>query len=325
MTDLPADEHSRVPNWLAERFRCPDCHAPGLQQIDATLVCAPCSTAFPIVQGRPVLIRTDNDLFPRSSYLKATPGATTCQPSIVARLAPSRSVNLSYRRTLRTFAAALAQEGATSVLVIGAGSQKRWLHRFFADYPAIRVVYSDVDIKGAVDLFCDAHELPFLDDTFDGLVASAVLEHVVYPERVAAELHRVLVRRGFIYTEIPFLQQVHEGAYDFTRYTLSGHRRLLNHFEELSSGVVAGPGTTLASALEHFALCLTPPLLMNPVRLAFRTVFFWLKYFDYLFGQSAAAADGASCTFFWGRKSAAMRPDSDVIERYAGVKTLRHV
>ena len=114
------------------------------------------------------------------------------------------------------------------------------------------------DAKGMVDLFCDAHELPFLDETFDGVIASAVLEHVVYPERVAAEIHRVLARRGLIYSEIPFLQQVHEGAYDFTRYTLSGHRRLLNHFEEFSSGVVAGPGTTLAWAIEHFAVCCTP-------------------------------------------------------------------
>jgi hypothetical protein len=31
------------------------------------------------------------------------------------------------------------------------------------------------------------------------------------------------------------MQQVHEGAYDFTRYTLSGHRRLFNGFTETSS------------------------------------------------------------------------------------------
>lgn len=289
------------------------------------MVCTRCKTAFPLAQGRPVLIRTDNDVFPRSSYLTATPQATTSHLSIVARLAPPRSVNLSYRRNLRAFAAALGKEGATSVLVIGAGSQKSWLDKFFSDSPTIRVVYSDVDIRGKVDLFCDAHELPFLDETFDGVIASAVLEHVVYPERVAAEMHRVLVRAGLIYSEVPFLQQVHEGAYDFTRYTLSGHRRLLNHFEELSSGVVAGPGTTLAWAIEHFALCCTPQPLLSAVRLAVRVALFWLKYFDHLFGQTPAAADGASCTFFLGRKSASTTPDLDIVERYAGVKTLRHV
>jgi SAM-dependent methyltransferase len=273
-----------------------------------------------------VLIRSDNDMFPRSSYVEPTPRATTPLLGIVARLAPSRSVNLSYRRTLHAFAAALAGEGATSVLVIGAGSQKSWLDKFFSGYPGIRIAYSDIDTNATVDLFCDAHELPFHDETFGGVVASAVLEHVARPERVAAEMHRVLVSGGLLYTEIPFLQQVHEGAYDFTRYTLSGHRRLLNHFEEVASGVVAGPATTLAWALEHFALCFTPRVLMNGVRLAVRTAFFWLKYFDHLFGQSAAAADGASCTFFLGRKSASTKPDSEIVARYVvGVKTVRHV
>ena len=313
-----------MPTWLLERVRCPDCHAPGLRQIVAGVVCARCHREFPLAGGRPVLIRTDNTLFPRSAYLDIEPQAPS-PLHMLRRLAPSRSVNLVYRQQLAAFVDALGETAATSVLVIGAGWQKGWLDTFFAKQPAIRVVYSDVDAKGMVDLFCDAHELPFLDETFDGVIASAVLEHVVYPERVAAEIHRVLARRGFIYSEIPFLQQVHEGAYDFTRYTLSGHRRLLNHFEEFSSGVVAGPGTTLAWAIEHFAVCCTPRPLVSVTRVAVRVAVSWLKYFDYLFGQSPAAADGASCTFFLGRKTPSPQPDLDIVTRYSGVKTVRHV
>src|SRR2546426_228040 len=259
--------------WLVERFRCPDCHAPGLREIQAAVVCARCHTAFPLAGGRPVLMRTDNALFPQSAYLEIGPQAAASRLHLLKRLAPSRSVNLSYGRQLRAFANALGKVEGTSVLVIGAGRQKGWLDIFLANQHTIRVVYSDVDAKAMVDLFCDAHELPFLDETFDGVIASAVLEHVVYPERVAAEIHRVLARRGFIYSEIPFLQQVHEGAYDFTRYTLSGHRRLLNHFEELSSGVVAGPGTTLAWAIEHFAVCCTPRPFVAVTRVAVRVAF----------------------------------------------------
>ncbi len=325
MTLVPNRDSAQVPGWLAARVRCPDCHAPVLEEIRAALVCTHCKTAFPLAQGRPVLIRTDNELFPRSSYFKPSAATASSRPSIVARLAPSRSVNMVYGRNLRAFAAALDEMAATSVLVIGAGAQKSWLDKFFAAHPAIRLVYSDVDVRGTVDLFCDAHELPFHDETFGGVVASAVLEHVVYPERVVAEMHRVLVSRGLIYSEIPFLQQVHEGAYDFTRYTLSGHRRLLNHFEEVSSGVVAGPGTTLAWALEHFALCFTPRFLAPGMRLAVRAAFFWLKYFDHLFGQSPVAADGASCTFFLGRKSTATKADREIVAQYVGVKNLRHV
>ena len=313
-----------MPAWLLERIRCPDCHAPGLREIDAAVVCARCHTEFPLAGGRPVLIRTDNALFPRSAYREIEP-PTPSPLHMLRRVAPPRSVNLAYRRQLGAFANALGKVEGTSVLVIGAGRQKGWLDIFFAKQHAVRVVYSDVDAKAMVDLFCDAHELPFLDETFDGVIASAVLEHVVYPERVAAEIHRVLARRGFVYSEIPFLQQVHEGAYDFTRYTLSGHRRLLNHFEELSSGVVAGPGTTLAWAIEHFAVCCTPRPFVAVTRVAVRVAFSWLKYFDYLFGQSPAAADGASCTFFLGRKAPSPQPDLDIVRRYSGVKTVRHV
>ena len=325
MTTPAGEKLEPALNWLAGRLRCPDCRAPGLRAVGTELLCTRCEAAFPVSDGRPVLIRTGNDLFPRSGYLEATAQAATSSRPFVARIAPSRSVNISFRANVNAFVAALDEKAATSVLVIGAGAQRRQLSHFFEGHPAIRAVYSDVDVRGDVDLFCDAHELPFVDGTFDGVVASAVLEHVLYPERVAAEIHRVLTERGLVYSEIPFLQQVHEGAYDFTRYTLSGHRRLLNHFEELKSGVVAGPATTLAWAIEHFAVCCTPRWLLTAVRLAVRTAFFWLKYFDHVFGQSPAAADGASCTFFLGRKNASTRPDLAIIEQYSGLKTVRHV
>ncbi len=271
-------------------------------------------------------MRGDNDVFPRASYLAANAGTEERTRSILSRLVPSRSVNIAYRRSLEAFATHLNKSGVVSVLVIGAGSQKDWLEGLLTKSREIRVVYCDVDVWGKVDLFCDAHELPFLDDTFDGVIASAVLEHVMYPERVVAEIHRVLTTQGLVYSEIPFLQQVHEGAYDFTRYTLLGHRRLLNHFEELSSGVVAGPATTLAWAIEHFALCCAPhQSLVSPVRLAVRIAFAWLKYLDLLFGQSPAATDGASCTFFLGKKSALTRPDHEIVANYLGLRTVRHV
>jgi SAM-dependent methyltransferase len=269
-------------------------------------------------------MRTGNELFPRSAYLDASVARASGRGRF-SRWVPSPSINMTYRRNLQRFAAALEAAGATSVLVIGAGSQRAWLDTFFARQPSLRVVYSDVDVSGDVDLFCDAHELPFRDEVFDGVVVCAVLEHVMYPERAVAEMHRVLAIGGAVYSEIPFLQQVHEGAYDFTRYTLSGHRRLLHGFEEIASGVVAGPGTSLAWSLEHFAVALAPGFLRKPARLAGRIAFFWLKYFDYLFGQSPAAMDGASGTFFLGRKRTVRRSDHDIVAKYVGLKTVRHV
>ena len=325
MTNNGYDGTTHPLGWIAGRLRCPDCHSSELQWSNVSIVCTKCATVFPFSHGRPVLIREDNALFPRTSYLNKATASDSSRSHLLSHLAPSRSVNLSYRRTLRTLAATLNREAGSSVLIIGAGAQKQWLQQFFAEYPQIRLLYSDVDIHGDLDLFCDAHDLPFGDETFGAIIASAVLEHVMYPERVAAEIHRVLVKGGLIYSEIPFLQQVHEGAYDFTRYTLSGHRRLFNHFEEFSAGVVAGPATTLAWAIEHFVVCCAPRPLARPVRLMVRAGLFWLKYLDHFFEQSPGAADGASCTFFFGRKLASKNPDVDVIDRYRGIKLLRHV
>jgi SAM-dependent methyltransferase len=232
---------------------------------------------------------------------------------------------MGYRRNLRAVATTLARRHSATILVIGAGWQKKWLDKFFAEHRSIELLYSDVDVETNVDLYCDAHDLPFLDATFDGVIASAVLEHVLTPDQVVSELHRVLMPDGLLYSELPFLQQVHEGAYDFTRFTLSGHRRLLNRFAEVASGVVAGPGTVLSWSLEQFAASCAPSIAAPIMRMAVRVVFFWLKYFDYVFGQSANATDGASCTFFLGTRSAVPTSDTRIIDSYKGSGNTRHV
>lgn len=308
---------------LVKGGRCPDCRATALSLSDRAVTCTECGAAFPVVEGKPVMIRRDNRIFPQAQYLNSQV-AGQAGPSGLRRFVPSRSVNLGYRRLLRSLGTAVRNIGGTTILVVGSGTQRRWLDPLLA--PAgVQLIYSDVDTRATVDLFCDAADLPFADGVFDGVVTSAVLEHVLDPRQVASEIHRVLRPGGLLYSEIPFLQQVHEGAYDFTRYTLSGHRRLLNAFEELEGGVVAGPGTTLAWALEHFAVSFSPAFLRQPVRLLSRWAFSWLKYSDYFLGQSSAASDGASCTYFLGRKSSVTRSDLDIIEHYSGLRDLRHV
>ena len=144
----------------------------------------------------------------------------------------------------------------------------------------IRTVALDVDPLGELDVIADAHSLPFGDETFHAVVATAVLEHLIDPQRAMEEVHRVLVPGGLLYSEVPFMQQVHEGAYDFTRFTLSGHRRLARRFEELDSGAVAGPATALGWAIEHFALSVAGGgrRRTNAVKALVRTSLFWLKH-----------------------------------------------
>jgi len=267
----------------------------------------------------------DNDVFPRDAYANARHRPK--RGTSLSEFFPWKSVNLAAKRMLGSFVAEVATSNPAHVLVIGSGNQRRWLGGLFKGHPHVVICYSDVDQWASVDLYCDAHDIPFQHGVFHGVIASAVLEHVLYPERVIGEIHRVLRNGGLVYSEVPFMQQVHEGAYDFTRYSLSGHRRVFHDFEELSSGIVAGPGTTLLWAIEHFLLCFAPGrLLARLTTFAARTLFFWVKYFDYPLRDSAAAVDGASCTYFLGRKTpGSYTSDRQIIDRYVGRKRLRHV
>ena len=115
-------------------------------------------------------------------------------------------------------------------------------------------VATDVSMGPLTALVCDSHDLPFEDETFDGVIVQAVSEHVVDPGRCVDEIYRVLKPRGLVYAETLFMQQVHMGRYDFTRFSHSGHRRLFRQFAELSSGPICGPGMALAWSYQYFLL-----------------------------------------------------------------------
>jgi SAM-dependent methyltransferase len=273
-----------------------------------------------------VLLRHDNPLFPPAAYEAVS--QVTVSRSLVARLIPSPSINLANRRLLVRLHETLMQRGARKVLVVGGGAQRAWLGPLLGgnELNGLQITYTDIDIGADVDLFCDAHELPFSDDTQDAVITTAVLEHVLYPERAAAEIHRVLRTGGLLYSEMPFMQQVHEGAYDFTRYTLSGHRRLFNHFAELDSGMVAGPATALVWAIENFMLAfVSRPRLRLAMKALVRIGAGWIKHLDHLLINRPQAMDGASCTYFLGTKVEEPIPDSEIVARYVGAKHVRHI
>lgn len=313
---------------LYELLQCPDCRGGLLRSCvgRADIQCEKCGACYPVRHGRPVLLRHDNAVFCVEDYRRADPLQTISRTRGFARFIPTPSVNLASEKMLARVRDLISQWQEATVLVVGGGRQRRWLSSQLRGGDAIRFIYSDVDVDADVDLFCDGHDLPFADRVFDAVITTAVLEHVLYPERVVAEIYRVLRVGGLLYSELPFMQQVHEGAYDFTRYTLSGHRRLFNHFAEIESGMVAGPATALVWAIENFALAFVMrPILRKLTKALVRVVFAWLKYFDRLLVNRPEAMDGASCTYFLGCKIEGQIPDVEIIARYIGAKHLRHV
>lgn len=103
------------------------------------------------------------------------------------------------------------------ILDCGAGSRSVYFENV--------VNYEIVDYL-STDVIGVGEKLPFKDNSFDGVLSIAVLEHVRDPFRCAREISRVLKPGGRLYCAIPFLQPYHGYPHHYFNATPQGHRRL---------------------------------------------------------------------------------------------------
>lgn len=110
-----------------------------------------------------------------------------------------------------------------------------------------RIVNIDLFAFPEVDVVADCTRLPYKSGTLDGAISSAVFEHIENPEKVMAEIHRVLKPGGFILTGVPFMQGYHGSPSDFTRWTTLGLRVFheKHGFVNNEIHVIAGPTSSL--------------------------------------------------------------------------------
>lgn len=95
--------------------------------------------------------------------------------------------------------------------------------------------YTGVDIRESghpkkdskIDLYYDGSRLPLLNNRFDCVFSSEVLEHVPNVEEILGEINRVLKPKGLLVFTVPFAWEEHETPYDYARYTRDGLEQLL--------------------------------------------------------------------------------------------------
>lgn len=305
-------------------LRCPICKS-ALALSDARVDCTntQCQASFPIVSGVPVLINESSSVFSIADFVQQR--STTFRPAsrltrVATGVLPQLSANIGTRTNYAAFARLLKERSISpKVLVLGGSIVGVGMRDFLSD-PAIAFVETDVALGPRTMLICDAHDIPFPDGIFDGVVVQAVLEHVADPYRCVEEIHRVLGENGLVYAETPFMQQVHMGRYDFTRFTHLGHRRLFRKFTEITSGAVAGPATALAWSYTYFLLSFVRSKTAILLIKAFtRLSLFWLKYFDYYLLEKPGTFDSASGYYFMGRKSEEILSDRELVKLYKGI------
>jgi SAM-dependent methyltransferase len=312
---------------VASLLVCPRCRC-GLVESDGTFRCSSPSCAFhakesfPLVGPWPVLVDFERSILRQrdlSSSSVATVPLTGFRRWSIDRLPrrlracwqPVNRVATSNMERLSS----LLPGSSPLVLVVGGGTIGNGVDALYTDQ-RLRVIAFDVYGTPMVQFIADAHQIPLADKSVDAVLVQAVLEHVLDPPQVVHEIHRVLRESGIVYAETPFLQQVHAGAYDFTRYTSSGHRYLFRRFEEIAAGPVAGPGTQLLWSVDHLVRGLMRSELAGKLA---RAPFFWLQYLD-RFIPAAFAMDNASAYYFLGRRAARELTPCEIVDYYAGAQ-----
>ena len=304
---------------ISTALRCPACRSPLVRNNDS-LGCTStaCGKTFPEVGGIPILINEANSVF-RIGEIAALGIREASARSFWDRALPRLTANPVSETNYRRLAETLNPGGSGArVLVIGGARGGVGMNPLYAS-PYLELIETDVVASTNTRYVCDGHDLPFEKETFDAVVLQAVLEHVIDPGRVVAEAHRVLRPSGLVYAETPFMQQVHAAAFDFTRFTDLGHRRLFRYFEEIERGVACGPASALAWSFQHFLIAFSSGPRSRKLLTAFaRLSVFWLKYFDYWLVRRKVAHDGASSVYFFGRKHSRAIDDRRLLELYRG-------
>ena len=315
----------KLSETVQRMLRCPICGAK-LELCDEHYHCKnlQCNFLFPIISGVPILINENSCVFSIDDFVNQRDTTFYLSQNkfeqIVTRFIPKIDRNIKSRDNYYKFTKLLLGQSSTpKVLVIGGSILGEGMEAIIA-HPDIELVDSDVAFGPRTKLVCDAHGIPFEDNSFDGVIVQAVLEHVVDPWRCVEEIHRVLKEDGLVYAETPFMQQVHGGRYDFTRFTHLGHRRLFRKFEEIDSGAVCGPAMALAWSYRYFLLSFTTSsFLRRLIGVFVRLTSFYLTYLDYLLIDKPGTLDAASGYYFIGKKSNRVLPDKGLIKLYKGL------
>jgi len=313
-------ESLKLSEKIVKRLRCPITEGKLLLKNNFFVSKEKKTHSFPIIDGIPILINEKKSIFETSSFINKENTTWNLKPNktlvFLKKALPSIGINFKARRNYKKLISLIPHKA--TILVIG-GSIRGEGMDFLYENNSLEIIGLDVSYGPETKIIADSHDLPFENETFDCVIVQAVLEHVLDPSRCVKEIHRVLNKKGIVYAETPFMQQVHMKQYDFTRYTYLGHRRLFRFFEEIEHETLMGPGTVLAWSYCHFvkSFAKSKKIAFLLSLFAHSTSFFW-KYFDYFMIDKPGSYDAASAFYFLGRKSIKILSDKDLLKNFRG-------
>jgi SAM-dependent methyltransferase len=98
---------------------------------------------------------------------------------------------------------------------------------------ALRYVRLDIDPAKTPDICCDLHDLEWLGDPFDAVLAIEVLEHLYDPQRAIDRIYGVLKPGGVCILSTRFMYRYHPDPQDHYRFTWDSLKHLFRNFRHV--------------------------------------------------------------------------------------------
>lgn len=166
---------------------------------------------------------------------------------------------------------AIGQFGKGQVLDIGCGNKPYYpLFKNITGYIGCDIVQSD---QNAVDIICEANQIPLEAESFDTVFSTQTIEHVFDHHGLVREAFRLLKKGGYFIVSGPMYWPLHEEPYDFYRFTKYGFTKLLEKagFEIIEVNENGGKWALLGQVLiQVFPAWI---LGLRPIRLIHNTFF----------------------------------------------------
>jgi len=155
---------------VQQSLRCPICKAKLELRSEKQYQCEnpECSFLFPIINGIPILIDEDKSIFSIDDFVnqRNTYFSENKWEQAVRRFVPRISGNIKGRENYSNFGKLLLDRSSIpNVLAIGASIVGEGMEAL-QERPGIELVESDVAFGPRTTLICDAHSLPFEDNSF---------------------------------------------------------------------------------------------------------------------------------------------------------------
>ena len=277
---------------LQKALACPECGS-GLKNENNGLECGQCLRIYPVKGGAAIFHnlediagqpKPDFLLFYLKNFLKNYPGF----------------FQLLYKITTPVFGKApraILKKTGPDALVVNLGSgvisvDKKIIDVDFQAYPNVKIV-------------ADASNLPFKDESVDGVVSESLLEHVADAPKAIQEIKRVLKPGGWVYVAVPFMLGFHSAPGDYYRWTNVGLEEAFRDFEQKESGVACGPTLALTRMIgEWLSLVLSFGIeaLRQFWSLFFMLIFLPVNLLDAVLARYSSSVNIPMTVYFMGRK-----------------------